>query len=93
MKLNPGDTVSYYFYFKDKNGALIDPDPSTLTFDVQDPSGNETSVTVTKIQTGTYEFNYNLPTDAALGIWKVLVHAEIGSFISSESVPFKVEAL
>lgn len=91
MKINPGDTVSYYFYFKDKNNRLIDP--ASYSFKVKDPSGQETAVTVTKVAVGTYEFNYTLADDAALGIWKILVHGELGAYKSNESITFKVEAL
>lgn len=91
MKKNPGDTVSKYFYFKDKDGTLFDPYSTECK--VINPSGAETAVILSKAAVGKYEFNYTLPSDAALGEWKIKVKGTKNSYVQTEVFLFLVEAL
>jgi hypothetical protein len=46
------------------------------------------------METGKYKMNYNVPSDAALGMWKILVQANItaGSLQNTERFSFSVIA-
>jgi len=91
MRKNPGDTVSYYFYFKDKDGALFDPTSNECK--VVNPAGSETAVTLNKVSVGKYSFDYTLPSDAAEGLWKIKVKGTKNSYVQTELFYFVVEAL
>jgi len=86
--INPGDTVSRYFYFRNKNGVLIDPDSIECT--VKSPSGESVLVTLVKVEVGKYEFNYTLPENAAPGVWSIWVKAQLGVFVQKEPFSFVV---
>jgi hypothetical protein len=44
------------------------------------------------METGKYKMNYNVPSDAALGMWKILVQANVtvGSLQNTERFSFIV---
>jgi len=45
-----------------------------------------------RMETGKYKMNYNVPSDAALGMWKILVQANVtvGSLQNTERFSFIV---
>lgn len=88
MKKNPGDTVSKYFYFKDKDETLFDPDATECK--VVNPSGTETAVVLSKAAVGKYEFNYTLSDSAEIGTWKIKVKGTKNSYAETETFEFEV---
>ena len=89
---SPGDTVSRYYYFRDKNNQLFDPD--TATSKVYDPEKTQVATpTLTKVSVGKYEFNYTLPGDATKGYWTVVVTAAKGGTQNTEKYTFPVLAV
>jgi uncharacterized protein YfaS (alpha-2-macroglobulin family) len=90
MIKNPGDTVSRYFYFKDPSGNAFDP--ANITCKIVDPNGTtQGTPTLTKVTTGQYSMDWNLPTNAVLGIWKIEVTATSGSYSETETFTFLVQ--
>lgn len=74
-----GDTISRYFYFKDKDGAAMDPDSTSCK--IYDPANTEmATVTLTKVETGKYQMDYSIPADATYGVWKIIVQGIKGSW-------------
>jgi uncharacterized protein YfaS (alpha-2-macroglobulin family) len=91
MIKNPGDTVSRYFYFKDENGTAFDP--ASITCKIVDPAGvTQGTPTLTKVATGQYSMDWNLPSDAVSGMWKIEVTATSGTYTETESFGFLVQA-
>lgn len=67
-----GETISKYFYFKDKDDAALDPDEFTCT--IYNPLGiSVANPTLLKVADGQYEMDYNLAEDAPEGQWKIVV--------------------
>jgi uncharacterized protein YfaS (alpha-2-macroglobulin family) len=92
MSFYPNETVSKSITFRDKDNALLDPD--TTTVDIIDP--NNTTIanpSLSQISTGIYEMNYNIPLDATLGQWKVVITANKGTYRSIALGYFSVEPL
>jgi len=89
----PGDTVSRYYYFRDKDNVPVDPD--TFSSDVYDPDDVKISPspTLTKIAVGQYEFDYTLAADANAGIWHVVITGAKGLYNRVRSFGFQVVAL
>ncbi len=89
-KLHAGDTVSRYYYFKDKSGAAFNPDTTTVI--VTNPSGTVISPTPTLslVLTGKYELNYTLATDAPTGTWKISIKGVKGTYSNTEYFAFYV---
>jgi len=84
--------VSRYYYFRDKNNQLFDPD--TATSKVYDPEKTQVATpTLTKVSVGKYEFNYTLPGDATKGYWTVVVTAAKGGTQNTEKYTFPVLAV
>jgi uncharacterized protein YfaS (alpha-2-macroglobulin family) len=66
--------VSRYYYFKNKDGVLFDPDNTTA--EVYNPSKVKVATPdLVKVADGKYEFNYTLPEDAPKGWWFISVIA------------------
>jgi len=82
------ETFSKTVRFTDKDDAPIDPDSTTVT--VYMPDGTTASSSLTSVETGEYELNYNIPADAQAGDWRVLIHAEKGDWKESELLIFTV---
>ena len=86
----PGETISKYIYFKDKDNNPLDPD--NITVEIYDSTGKlQGTTTLTKVEVGKYELNYNIPVNATEGTWYILVSASKGSFANKEKVYFDVE--
>lgn len=86
----PGDTVSRYFYFKNKSEELIDPDSNTC--EVYNPSGTKITpdVTLVRVSVGKFEFNYTLASDAPSGVWHIIVKGVVGAYANKEKFAFRV---
>ena len=85
----PGDTVSRYYYFRDKDSVLFDPD--TATSQVLNPSKVQVATpSLVKVSVGKYEFNYTLAGDASRGWWTILVTGTKGSSQNTEKFVFAV---
>jgi uncharacterized protein YfaS (alpha-2-macroglobulin family) len=88
----PGDTVSRYYYFRDKTNTPIDPD--TFSSEVYDPADVKVaSPTLINVAIGQYEFNYTLADDADAGIWHVVIKGAKGTYNRVRSFGFQVVAL
>lgn len=90
----PEQTVSKYFYFRDADGTLFDPDTFSCT--IYDPTGTSAATpTLSKVSTGKYQMDYNLPEDADPGDWTIKVTGEITASSSKgiELFKFRVEEL
>jgi uncharacterized protein YfaS (alpha-2-macroglobulin family) len=86
-----GQTVSRRYQFKDKNGALFDPNSASVK--IYNPSGVlVTTVSLTKITVGVYELNYNLAEDAPIGVWILFLLATKGIYVEKRDDPFEVIA-
>jgi uncharacterized protein YfaS (alpha-2-macroglobulin family) len=89
---NPGDTISRYFYFKDQNGNQFDPDTTTCT--IVDPSGAVAATpTLARVTTGQYSLDWNIPSTALPGIWKIEVGATSGNYAEKQTFTFLVQPL
>lgn len=88
-----GQTVSKYFYFKDKDADALTP--NVLTCKVYDPTGTlDASPTLAEVVTGQYEMNYPLAADAAEGMWKIVVTGTVTGttdFVGIEKWYFEVK--
>lgn len=94
MPYYPTKTMSKYIYFKDKDDAAINPDTTTVT--IYDPEGTSKGTeTLSLVETGKYELNYNIPADAIRGDWSFVVEATLtaGSYKGIERFYFEVELL
>jgi len=84
--------VSRYYYFRDKDNQLFDPD--TTTCKVYDPAKTQIATpTLTKVSVGKYELNYALPGDAMKGYWTIAVTAQKGADQNTEKYTFPVLAV
>jgi uncharacterized protein YfaS (alpha-2-macroglobulin family) len=85
----PGETVSKYVYFKNREGALFDPD--SVEVKVYDSKGSlRATVTLVRWDVGKYELDYTIPSDATSGNWYFLIKAVKGTFVEIEKFPFTV---
>jgi uncharacterized protein YfaS (alpha-2-macroglobulin family) len=92
MIKNPGDTVSRYFYFKDENGNAFDP--ASIACKIIDATGaTQGTPTLAKVATGQYSMDWNLPSNAISGLWKIEVTATSGTYTETETFTFLVQAL
>ncbi len=89
-KLHAGDTVSRYYYFKDKSGAAVNPDTTTVT--ITNPNGTPIapSPTLSAVITGKYELNYNLASNAPTGAWRIAIKGVKGTYSNTEYFAFYV---
>jgi len=75
--LYPGNSLIRVYTFKDADGAIYDPTAITIT--VTDAEGKVVIVKnitdLTRIDVGVYKFQWNLPTEANMGVWHIIVHA------------------
>jgi len=83
-----GQTVSKEYTFKDKAGVLMDPD--TITVKIIDPSGAAVATPSMEGSEGVYEFNYNVESDAAKGVWIIFVTAVKGTNTEKKLDVFEV---
>ena len=85
-----GQTVSKEYTFKDKGGALMDPD--VVTVKIVDSSGAEVApaLSMVKVSDGVYELNFNVPSDGAKGNWIIFVTAVKGSYTEKKVDVFEV---
>ncbi|MCJ7559180.1 hypothetical protein MUO79_01000 [Candidatus Bathyarchaeota archaeon] len=84
------ETFSKYVYFTDKDNVAIDPDSTTVTIYMPDGTTDTVTLTAVEGESGKYELNYNILEDAQTGDWKVLIHAEKGSWKERELLIFTV---
>jgi len=86
----PSETVSKYIYFKDKDNSPVNPD--SFTCEIEDPDGvTQATPTLMNIATGTYELNWNLPSDPIRGDWIIRVSGTIGTYTNKQKFLFEVE--
>jgi len=93
-----GDTLGRVWTFAtdDGTGVEVPADPDTITIKIYDSAGvlkaTLTKTDLTKMETGKFKMNYNVPADAALGMWKILVQANItaGGLQNTERFSFIV---
>jgi len=91
--VQPTETVQLRASFKDMSGVLTDLD-SFPTVTIMQPSGTislATSVGVTKIATGTYNFNYLIPIEGPYGIYNDTWTGSINGFPIQSTFNFIVE--
>ena len=69
--------MSRYFYFKDANGAALDPDSNSCT--IYDAGGTQKATpTLTKVEDGQYQMDYNLSgSETVFGDWRIVVSGTI----------------
>lgn len=84
-----GETVPEEAKFYDRDDNLIDVD-TLIT--IKDPTGTivDGPVIMVHESLGTYTYNYDLATDASLGLWKIIVRADSASVISIRNDAFRV---
>jgi len=95
-----GDTLGRVFSFAtdDGTGVLVPADPDTIAVKIYDSEGVLKSTLaksdLTKMETGKFRMNYNVPSDAAVGLWKIIVQANItvGGVQNTERFSFSVIA-
>jgi uncharacterized protein YfaS (alpha-2-macroglobulin family) len=95
-----GDTLGkvWSFYVDDGTGAQTATDPDTISIKIYDSAGAlKTTLAksdLTRMETGKYKMIYNVPSDAALGLWKILVQANVtaGGLQNTERFSFSVVA-
>jgi len=88
----PGETFSKHVFFADKNNKPMEPDTKTAT--VYKPDGSTASATLTQVETGKYELNYNIPATANAGEeWKILVYAVKGTFARKFRIVFSIDSV
>jgi len=102
-----GDTITLYAVFTDDAGALKDPDglpdvylydPEALYEEVElavseeDYSGAASSFAATRISTGYYKLEYEVPSGTAEGTWFDVWVCTVDSVHTFELLQFKVNA-
>lgn len=93
-----GDTLGRVFSFAvdDGTGVEVATDPDTIAIKIYDSAGTLKQTLaksdLTKMATGQFKMNYNVPSDAASGMWKILVQANItvGNLQNTERFSFSV---
>jgi uncharacterized protein YfaS (alpha-2-macroglobulin family) len=91
-----GDTLSKRLKFYGDADALFDPD--TISIVIKDPSGatkaTKTKTDLTYETKGTYKLLYNIPADAATGLWSAVVTATrtLNSLQNTERFTFYVQS-
>jgi uncharacterized protein YfaS (alpha-2-macroglobulin family) len=86
-----GETISRQLTFRDKDGALLDPD--TITITIYNPTGASTTTPTASGSGGVYTFDYTLASDAPVGTWVFTVAASKGSYVNKYAETFPVLAL
>jgi uncharacterized protein YfaS (alpha-2-macroglobulin family) len=95
-----GDTLGRIWSFAtdDGTGVEVPTDPDTISIKIYDSTGAlKTTLAksdLTKMETGKFKMNYTVPSDAALGLWKILVQANVtaGGLQNTERFSFSVVA-
>lgn len=91
---DPGDIIPHTVRFRDRSGALADPDSGTVEMALHKPDGSTTSIT-SKFQrssTGTYQFNeYLVWDDSRFGVNKVVVTATLDGCDLAEEITYEVK--
>jgi len=86
----PNETVSWEYEFKNESGDRIDPD--SISCYIYDPDDSvKGTITLDKVSTGLYDLDYNLPSDAADGIWYIVLSIVSGSYKKTDLLILKVE--
>ena len=89
MSYYPKETMSKTITFKDKDNALLDPDTTTVT--ILDATGeSQGTPTLSQVSTGLYALDWNIPTNAAIGNWIVIIQADKGTYVSIHTDTFTV---
>jgi len=88
MKRYQGETYSQYVYFLDQNNNPLDPDNIVVT--VYKPDNTTETISLSKIETGKYELNYNIADNAPVGNWKIIIVAKVGMWTAKEKLTFEV---
>lgn len=79
MIYHKGETISKYVYFKDEDKVAMDPDSESTK--IYKPNGElQETVVLHWVETGKYEFNWNIPDSATEGKWKVIILAQRGTW-------------
>jgi hypothetical protein len=69
MEVDQGAVIYLACTFRDENGALVDPDPVTLT--IRAPAGTLTTPAITHPSLGLYEAETTIPVAApSAGVWR-----------------------
>ena len=86
-----GETVQIECTITDFNGNLVDPDSHEIK--IYDPSGTLilTFDSPTQKSTGVYTFEFTIPEDGQVGLWKVVWKVVTGSYVGIEEKKFYVE--
>lgn len=95
LKNYVGDTYEDTLEFLDEDDEYFDPDTVTIAF--YDPDGTQSGEALSKsdlthdpAETGMYELVWDIPVDAAAGVWKYLAVAVYGTKQKSVEVSFNV---
>jgi hypothetical protein len=86
------------FATNDGTGVLVPTDPDAIVMKIYDSGGVLKSTLaksdLTKMATGQFRMNYNVPSPAAVGLWTILVQANItvGGVQNTERFSFSVIA-
>ena len=85
-----GETAIISAEITNSAGTYINAD--TITCVIYDPAGTQKATgAMTTDGTGLYHYDYNLASDAAVGVWEGLVTAVLGARTTKEQVEFIVE--
>ena len=84
-----GETVPQKVFVTDASGVFIVPDTIVITIVDSEDVKKVDAEAMTPEATGKYKYEYLLPTDAAVGKWKVEVKAVMG-FTAIEQDEFSV---
>ena len=89
------NTVARQYTFTDLNNAVYDPDTITITIkDANDATAaSQSKANLTRISTGIYQMQYNIPSNGALGVWTITVNATstASSLNSTQVFDFNVQ--
>lgn len=85
-----GETVPEGAYLYDENDALTNA--ATVTITIKDPEGTTIidGESMTNDAIGTYSYNYDLASDAEIGLWKIIVTVTLDSIITIRNDSFMV---
>ena len=84
-----GETIRQKVHITDVNNSLVDPDTIVITIIDSESIKKVDAEAMSKDDTGKYYYDHLIPTDAAIGKWKVEIKAVKG-FTAIEQDKFTV---
>ena len=91
-----GDTIGrvWAFTVDDGTGTETLTDPDTITIKIYDPAGaliaTLSKADLIKLETGKWKMTWNVPSNGAVGMWKMFVTGVVATKSNTERFTFNV---